>query len=275
MTQISAQSNDTIPEYDENEEKKIRESWTINSYCSIYSRSQNKWFDGKIKRIEHINDKEWLIVKYNKNTKTKKIQRHCIDISPIPINHASLFNIGSICQIYSRNKWCNGEVISIYNDNEGEWLKIKYSEKGCVKICDIQRYNNEIKLITNINKLSDINKDSAASLKNIWKTHSKAMEEWLEKENAKTVRKPWKLLLSNNKLCRTIKYSNIIALNDYEFLVAPYQSFEEPLQNNGIYKYNIIQNIWQLSNNIYNQCDFNVFTVNIFINIYIRQTKKN
>ena len=129
----------------------------------IRARSNNKWYNGFIVNIE-INiiddlNNEWLIVKYNKNKKTKKIQRYCNDIKPIPNNNILSLDINSKCLIYSDidNKWLNGEVISIHKEDDGEWLTIKFVENNKNKICEIQRYSEEIKVFKN-NKNNIINK---------------------------------------------------------------------------------------------------------------------
>ena len=62
----------------------LRLSLHEGSQCVIYSRSSNKWYLGIIddKYIDKETNKEWFIVKYNKN-KWKKIQRFCNDLEPL------------------------------------------------------------------------------------------------------------------------------------------------------------------------------------------------
>eukprot|EP01083_Nonionella_stella_P297776 1010996_1 len=130
----------------------LPQSWIVGSRCLIFSRTQDKWFEGKITLINGFNNDEWLTVKYGNTKKnTKRIQRNCKYIKPLPCNHPSQFIIGSKCQIYSdiTLSWCYGTIIDIYNDIEGEWLKVKYNEKTSEKICDIQRYSKDFKLISN------------------------------------------------------------------------------------------------------------------------------
>eukprot|EP01084_Bolivina_argentea_P300724 518625_1 len=131
---------------------------TVGSYCEIYSRSKEQWYAAEIEKIEGENKNEWLTVRYgNKKNKIKKIQRNCKDLKPISLDHAVFFKKGSNCEIYSTvsRKWCNGEVVSIFHDNEGEWLTIKYEEDNTTKQCDIQRYSKDIKLILDT---QDVNK---------------------------------------------------------------------------------------------------------------------
>eukprot|EP01084_Bolivina_argentea_P077222 140014_1 len=134
-----------------------RTSWQIGSYCCIYSRSKNKWFDGQIKAIVGEKDKEWLHVKYgelNHFNRSKKMQRNCSDIKPIANNHPLLIKKHSKCKIYSKdiNEWYIAEVIQIFVDDEGEWLKVKYSASdNKVHIVEIQRFSKDIKLIDESN----------------------------------------------------------------------------------------------------------------------------
>eukprot|EP01083_Nonionella_stella_P057777 151538_1 len=135
----------------EQEENEIRVSWNINDYVFIYSRSNDEWTDGKIIKIDGSNIKrnEWLHVRYGKTkNKTKKIQRNCADIKPIPDDHILSLNKGSKCLIYSNiiQLWCEGKVASVYRDKDGEWLRIKYWDTNEYKICDIQRFSKEIQI---------------------------------------------------------------------------------------------------------------------------------
>merc|ERR1711920_180751 len=94
-------------EEDEDEEEKelaIRKAWKAEDLCLIYSRSKDRWFDGKISEIRITQNVEWLVVKFGefgKKKKTKKIQRYCKDVKPIPVDHASYIVVGSHVQIFS------------------------------------------------------------------------------------------------------------------------------------------------------------------------------
>ena len=124
----------------------------------IYSRSKNKWLEGKVTQIDGEGVDEWLVVKYGQNNKKiKRIQRNCADIKPIPPDHPSFFVKGSFCSILSPELsiWCDGEVIDIFHDEQGEWLKVKYNENGTDVVCDIQRYSNDIKLLTEKQKIKN------------------------------------------------------------------------------------------------------------------------
>eukprot|EP01084_Bolivina_argentea_P317513 550528_1 len=134
------------------ESNRARLSWTIGSRCLIYSRSKSKWMQAEIIDIKGKEKDEWLVVKYGETNDTskrkkKQIQRYCEDIKP---NDAYSYQVGSKCQIFSEisTMWCNGEVIEIYTDQEGEWLTVKYLIKDKdFMACDIQRYSSQIKLI--------------------------------------------------------------------------------------------------------------------------------
>eukprot|EP01084_Bolivina_argentea_P122039 216277_1 len=59
--------------------------------------------------------------------------------------------IGSKCLIHSevKNKWIIGEIIEIINDNEGEWLNVKYIINKEIFCKQIQRFSKYIKPIFN------------------------------------------------------------------------------------------------------------------------------
>eukprot|EP01084_Bolivina_argentea_P263944 446935_1 len=156
---------------------------------------------------------EWLVVRYGPNNKkTKKIQRNCADIKLLPLDHASYFKQGSTCKIYSHliSSWCNGQVIEIFRDNEGEWLKIKYTEDDKIRVCDIQRYSTDIKLLINTksniysNKFTEITQLVASSkMPNDVKTDINDIPSEsnaaLSESKLKQVPKPWEINANNDK----------------------------------------------------------------------------
>eukprot|EP01084_Bolivina_argentea_P317512 550527_1 len=129
------------------ESNRARLSWTIGSRCLIYSRSKSKWMQAEIIDIKGKEKDEWLVVKYN-NKSTKEIQRNSKDLKPVSNQNILSLRIGSKCLILSEysHLWYEGQVISILNDDEGEWLAIKYKENDLDKIADIQRYSKQLKL---------------------------------------------------------------------------------------------------------------------------------
>eukprot|EP01084_Bolivina_argentea_P261736 442444_1 len=151
----------------------------------------------------------------------------CKDIKPIVNNNNILLKKGSFCLIYSNvlNIWCKGQIISIFNDIEGEWLKIKYFDTNEHKICDIQRYSKQLKIFSKrllYQSIIDI----------------------------PTPPKPWKEIQSNNEIL-PLKLSNIIRLNENEFIVSGYthdhdDEWSSADDMNGIYKYNILNGFWEL-----------------------------
>ena len=99
---------------------------------------------------------EWLIIKYNKFT--KEVQRNNKDIKPYKSDDVLSLHVGSKCLIlsdYADKCWYQGKIISIANDDEGEWLKVKYTEHEIEKEVDIQRFSEQITTFntTNYNKL--------------------------------------------------------------------------------------------------------------------------
>ncbi len=68
------------------------------------------------------------------NTEKRTPQKQIIDCNAWISEHGKLsqklrneWEIGSKCQVYSvsKSKWCSAEVMSIFHDNEGEWLVVK------------------------------------------------------------------------------------------------------------------------------------------------------
>lgn len=74
------------------------------------------------------------------------------DVNGSDLHIRKLWEEGSSCKIYSRSKrsWYKGKILTIYNDAEGEWLKVRYNNH-CVK--HIQRLCKDIKPDPNDEKI--------------------------------------------------------------------------------------------------------------------------
>merc|ERR1712130_373196 len=60
---------------EEAKEMKLRKEWKENDLCLIYSRSKDKWFDGKIAQIRTDEKSvEWLVVNLEKRKNQKKFR---------------------------------------------------------------------------------------------------------------------------------------------------------------------------------------------------------
>ena len=92
----------------------------------IYSRSADSWFDGKVTEViahklangrRGSRSDEWLVVKYKNGKKTKRIQRNCPDVKPIPNDSILSLRCGSQCLIYSKKFeiWLQGEVLRVFS----------------------------------------------------------------------------------------------------------------------------------------------------------------
>lgn len=58
------------------------------------------------------------------------------------------WRVASRCQIYSRSeqRWCDGEILKIFQDEQGEWLRVKYEVTAdSSKFKSIQRYNQYVR----------------------------------------------------------------------------------------------------------------------------------
>jgi len=135
------------------DDRGTRAKWKVGSKCWIFSRSSKKWFDANITNIFFVGDRnqrrnEWLVVRYDQGKRTKKIQRSCPDIKPITDDDVCSLKAGSKCLILSTelDVWVCGRVLSVFEDEEGEWLKVKYIEDNIWKVCDIQRYSKQLRV---------------------------------------------------------------------------------------------------------------------------------
>eukprot|EP01083_Nonionella_stella_P109896 321035_1 len=158
---FSDDEDDDIPRrhlvhlYVKDHEQLARLSWTIQSNLLIFSRSKQKWYEGKIEKINGQLQEEWLVVRYDSNRKTKEIQRNSTDVKPLPSNHPLALQKGSLCSVYSDKtyNWYKGEIINVFNDAEGEWLKVKYKEEDSVQTAELQRFSSDLKAVSFLKKV--------------------------------------------------------------------------------------------------------------------------
>merc|ERR1719334_334288 len=144
----SAQKEIESASYEQDQEE---EEWKVGSDCLVFSRSSNQWFDAKIVDIFFMSDSnEWLVVEYDEGRKTKQIQRNCADIKPIPKDHILSLKKDSKCLVLGadthRDVWLSGRVIAVYENAEGEWLRVKYFERDLWRTCEIQRYSEQLRV---------------------------------------------------------------------------------------------------------------------------------
>eukprot|EP01083_Nonionella_stella_P205643 748686_1 len=82
------------------EDKNARFAWKIESKLEIYSRSETRWFDGKIVDRFIDSEGEWLRIIYGK--KTKSVQRFCADIRPLLFTPTNDINDNNYAAAYNQ-----------------------------------------------------------------------------------------------------------------------------------------------------------------------------
>ena len=92
----------------------IRKSWKKGSKLEIYSESKEQWYNGKIERIFHDEEGEWLAIKYN-GFNLKEVQRFTQFIRPIQRRKKTQtkvsFDYPDWCYLWYLE--CNSVLISI------------------------------------------------------------------------------------------------------------------------------------------------------------------
>ena len=87
------------------------------------------------------------------------------------------WNRGQKCEIYIKlqRKWIEGEVVNVFDDDEGEWIKVKYGRN----YKDVHPDSSDIRSLT---------KDEPSEQDNEWKTgalcevYSHEEREWIDGE---------------------------------------------------------------------------------------------
>ena len=136
-----------------NQDDDVRMSWRKGSACLIFSRSNNQWYSGFIEEIDIVEEgdpatsTEWLVVSYKNGKAHKRMQRLCDGIKAVPDGHVSQLKAGSQCSVFSKGlqKWCSGEVLSVFQDEHGEWLEVKYWNDEMQYTKELKRESNELR----------------------------------------------------------------------------------------------------------------------------------
>ena len=153
----------------------IRAAWKTGSRCEIFSASTKQWFLGEIVRTFTDEQGEWLEVRYGQSTANQKKQVHrdsdvirplvecCMYIGSdwVTVDTVALsrhmqpqmdqdayiragWHAGSCCEVfsYTANQWLSGQVLRVFDDDEGEWLNVKFNE---TTVKDLDRYSHDIR----------------------------------------------------------------------------------------------------------------------------------
>ena len=91
-----------------------------------------EWISGEVIDIFTDKEGEWIKVKYGR--KYKDVPPNTTEIRPVIINDAENdigWRVGSQCELYSREtgKWLEGEVINLFNDDLGRYLRVQYGPR--------------------------------------------------------------------------------------------------------------------------------------------------
>lgn len=79
----------------------IRLKWGVDSECSLYSRSADQWFKGKVVEMVVDDDNtEWMVVRYG--PKRKRVQKFCADLKPIEFGAEYRVNVEALQFVVDR-----------------------------------------------------------------------------------------------------------------------------------------------------------------------------
>ena len=131
------------------EELKIE--WKSGQKCEVYNEFKKEWIEGKVVDVFKDEEGEWVKVRFGRNT--TEIPPDSRDIrlpsNDHPLEHAgndrdieipsddaqlngqSKWETGSKCQMYcvETMKWIDGEIISVFIDEMGEWLRVQSGQR--------------------------------------------------------------------------------------------------------------------------------------------------
>ena len=109
-------------------------NWENGQKCEIHCKYKNQlqWVKGEVVGVFQDDVGKWVKVEYGK--KRIEVLYDSEDIRPVSEekeqdDHG--WNIGSQCELYSRDtgKWMEGEVINLFNDELGRYLRVQYGPR--------------------------------------------------------------------------------------------------------------------------------------------------
>ena len=112
--------------------------WEKGQKCEIHClyNKQPQWVKGEVIGIFDDDDGKWVKVKYgNKRTEVLCDSEDIRILSEEKEQDDHGWNIGSQCELYSRDtgKWMEGEVINLFNDDLGRYLRVQYGQNHRVQ----------------------------------------------------------------------------------------------------------------------------------------------
>ena len=108
--------------------------WKKGQKCEIYciSQKQPQWVKAEVIGVFEDEEGDWVKVKYGKTRMEVLSDSENIRIlSEEKGQDDHGWNVGSQCELYSRDtgKWMEGEVINLFNDELGRYLRVQYGPR--------------------------------------------------------------------------------------------------------------------------------------------------
>ena len=108
--------------------------WRGGDKCEIYDRRKKRWVQCEVVEVFKDDDSDWVV-----DVKNGKRRYQVAPDSP-EIRHLQTkkqtdsvhgWKVGNQCELYSRVKrqWTDGEVISIYTEEMGRWLRVQCGQR--------------------------------------------------------------------------------------------------------------------------------------------------
>ena len=131
--------------------EKHKSEWKTDQKCEIYSDLGQKWMEAKVIDVFKDDEGEWIKVQYGRIyqdipsdspnirviadnapieqlVKDQDVQKPSNDT---PLKGQSKWETGALCQMYcvETMKWIDGEIINIFTDEMGEWLRLQCGQR--------------------------------------------------------------------------------------------------------------------------------------------------
>lgn len=121
--------------------------WKKGQKCEVWSTSKHRWIEGQVVGIFTDGEGKWIKIKYGRTT--QEFPAESSEIRPFDGEKEKesyrKWKVGALCELYVRERamWCPGEVISVFADDHGSVIRVKYGQR--VRDIPIEHIDRDIR----------------------------------------------------------------------------------------------------------------------------------
>ena len=111
----------------------LSRDWKAGQKCEVYDHKTKQWVEGEVIEMFKDEDGEWVTLKYG--GRRSQLPPDSPELRDLSGNNESqlleTWEVGAQCELYSKmeRKWVEGEIVRIYSDALGEWMRVECGQR--------------------------------------------------------------------------------------------------------------------------------------------------